>query len=84
MQAPETNFTAVAAALEDVAARNAAAAQVQSASMVLGEAKPFNADDVLRDAPDSGSPVDETDRYSSCCWHTCSYTCKRVYGQVSV
>ena len=63
MQASGTNFTAVAAAVKDVAARNAVAASVQSAWKEEPEATPAEVEDVLRDAPESGAPVDETDRY---------------------
>lgn len=68
LQAPKTNFTAVAAAVKDVAARGAAAASVQSGWKEEPVAIPAKVEDVLRDPPESGAPVDESDRYSSSCW----------------
>ena len=62
-QAPKTDFSAVAVAVKDVAARNAALASTQSegrgASSVAGASSGWAA---LRDPPESGAPTDETDR----------------------
>ena len=62
-QAPKTNFSAVAVAVKDMAARNAALASAQSdgkgAGSVAGSASGWEA---LRDPPESGAPTDETDR----------------------
>lgn len=63
-QDPKTNFSALAAAVKDVGTRNAAAATVQSGYLDDPKAAPSTLGDVLRDPPDSGTPIDETDRYA--------------------
>lgn len=64
MQAAKTKFSALAVAIKDVGARNAALASARSQSNDAGTpAAPLSVDDVLRDPPDSGTPIDEMDRY---------------------
>ena len=84
MQAPKTNFTAVAAAVKDVAARNAAAASVQSEWKDEHVAVPADVEDVLRDPPESGKPIDETDRYSSHSWLAYCYLSEQFPKQATV
>jgi hypothetical protein len=67
MQAAKTNFSALAVAIKNMGARNAALASARSQSDDAGTpVQPLGVDNILRDPPDSGTPVDETDRYCIC------------------
>lgn len=66
MQAPQTNFSALATAVKEMGARNAAIAGTYTEGGEAGTgAASQSVDDVLRDAPDSGKPIDDLDRYAT-------------------